>query len=59
MSDSPKSLSPKELASLIEELDHVMAEAARLRLEVTQQIAEQREREQQKLSVATRKTSRR
>ena len=59
MPDSPKSLSPKELASLIEELDHVMAEAARLRLEVTQQIAEQREREQQKLSVPAGKTSRR
>jgi hypothetical protein len=59
MPDSPKTLSPKDLASLIEQLDQVMAEATRLRHEVTQQIAEQREREQQKLSVSTRKTARR
>lgn len=44
---------------MIEQLDQVMAEATRLRHEVTQQIAEQREREQQKLSVSTRKTARR
>jgi hypothetical protein len=57
MADPPKSLSPKELADLIKELDQVLTEAANLRHEVTRQLEEHYQRQQQKLTAATRRAA--
>lgn len=49
--DSRKAaLSPSELAVLLERLDEVMAEAQRLRSQVTRQLADQRRSQQQRIS---------
>ena len=51
MADERKiALGPGALAALLEKLDDVMAEAARLRAEVSRQLAEQRSRQQQKIT---------
>jgi hypothetical protein len=51
MADERKiALGPGALASLLEKLDDVMAEAARLRAEVSRQLTEQRGRQQQKIT---------
>jgi hypothetical protein len=55
MAHTPKPLSPKDLAELLAELDQVMEEASTLRREVTRQLDEQRQRQQQHLSPAARK----
>jgi hypothetical protein len=43
-------LTPERLAQLLEKLNDVMGEAARLRREVTRQLAEQRHSVEQKLT---------
>ena len=52
MADEGKAvaLDPGVLASVLKKLDDVMAEAARLRAEVSRQIAEQRGDQQQKIT---------
>ena len=52
MPDDRKSiaLAPGALASLLAKLDEVMTEAARLRNEVSRQLAEQRGRQQQRIT---------
>jgi hypothetical protein len=48
-------LSPEDLASLLEKLDEVMAEAERLRQEVSRQLSVQRADQQQRITPSTRK----
>lgn len=50
MSGELKSPTPSELAETLRRLDEVMAEAARLRSEVTHQLATVRRRQQQSLA---------
>jgi hypothetical protein len=57
MPPTPKPLSRKDLADLLAELDRVMEEASTLRREVTRQLEEQRNRQQQQLSPTSRKPS--
>lgn len=45
-----RTLSPEELAALVDELDRVMEEASRLRREVTRQLEEQRDGQQQTIT---------
>jgi hypothetical protein len=49
-------LRPDELAALLDRLDEVMAEAARLRREVTRQLEENRGRDRPEVSVNRRAT---
>jgi hypothetical protein len=51
MADRP-TLTPERLAQLLEKLNDVMGEAARLRREITRQLEEQRRTIQQKLTPA-------
>jgi hypothetical protein len=44
-------LTPEKLAELLTRLDEVMAEAARLRSQITRQLNEQGRQEQQKITV--------
>jgi hypothetical protein len=55
MADDYARLDPEELAIILARLDQVMDEAARLRREVTRQLAETRGRDQQRLSSARRR----
>jgi hypothetical protein len=56
MSDERKStLGPDALAILLEKLDSVMVEAARLRREVTRQLSEQRAGQQQRITAPPRR----
>jgi len=54
-----KSLTPAQLSEVLDRLDQVMAEAARLRRQITKEMAAQRRRQQQKLSPVTRLTRKR
>ena len=47
---SGKELTPSELQAILEKLDDVLAEAARLREQIELQMKEQRRRQQQKIS---------
>jgi hypothetical protein len=59
MPDRRVPLTPERLAALLDKLDDVMAEAARLRREVTRQLSEQRRGLQQTGGSSRRKTKRR
>ena len=48
-----KRLSAEQMAAVLAKLDEVMAEAARLRREITKQLVDQRRAQQQKISVRT------
>jgi hypothetical protein len=48
-------LTPEKLAALLARLDEVMAEAARLRSQITRQLNEQERQEQQKITVTRRR----
>jgi hypothetical protein len=55
----PDPLTPERLALLLEKLNEVMAEASRLRKEVTRQFADQRRSLQQRLSTTRKKATKR
>lgn len=59
MPDRRVPLTPERLATLLDKLDDVMAEAARLRREVTRQLFEQRRGLQQTSGSSRRKTKHR
>jgi hypothetical protein len=60
MPDSPrKTLTPSQLAEALQRLEEVMTEAARLRREITRQMAEQLRHQQMKVSTFRRRTRRR
>jgi hypothetical protein len=59
MPDRRDPLTPERLAALLATLDDVMAEAARLRREVTRQLADQRQATQQRVTSARKKLSKR
>jgi hypothetical protein len=60
MADEGSPISPEKLRQVLDRLDDVLSEAARLRKEVIRQLGEQRSRQQQHLSpVRRRKNSRR
>ena len=52
---APKPLTPKQLSEVLARLDAVMNEAARLRRQITRQMADDRRRQQQKLSADPRR----
>lgn len=55
MTDAPRRpLTPAQLAETLQRLEDVMDEAARLRREITKQMAEQKQHQQQKVSVTRR-----
>ena len=59
MTDAAKPLSPEELSDLINKLDSVMAEAAKLRAQVSRQLAEYRDAQQSVTSREPRRKRRR
>jgi hypothetical protein len=58
MADDRTPISPEKLKQVLDRLNDVLAEAARLRTEVMRQLTEQRAGAQQHLSPRTRKTAR-
>ena len=48
--DERVTMTPEQMQELLAKLDEVMAEAGRLRTEITRQMEEQHSREQQRLS---------
>ena len=48
--DERVTMTPEQMQELLAKLDEVMAEAGRLRTEITRQMEEQHDREQQRLS---------
>jgi hypothetical protein len=50
MADERQTLGPEALSALLVKLDEVMAEAERLRREVSRQLAEQRADQQQRIT---------
>ena len=55
MADESTPISADKLKQVLDRLDDVLAEAARLRKEVVRQLGEQRERQQQQLSPGRRR----
>jgi hypothetical protein len=49
------SLTPERLSELLARLDEVMADAARLRRQITRQLNDQERQEQQKITVTRRR----
>ena len=58
MPDDRTSINPEKLKQVLERLNDVLAEAARLRTEVMRQLTDQRAGTQQHLSPRKRKTTR-
>ena len=58
MADDRTSISPEKLKQVLDRLNDVLSEAARLRTEVMRQLTEQRAAAQQHLSPRKRKTAR-
>lgn len=58
MADDRTPISPEKLKQVLDRLNDVLSEAARLRSEVMRQLTEQRNAAQQHLSPRTRKTAR-
>lgn len=56
---SDRQLTPEVLAALLEKLNEVMAEAGRLRREVTRQLSDQRRTIQQRVTPARKKAAKR